>query len=69
MFVMPAFHSSLLCMFAAHDAVGAKQVSGAEMEKHREASGLITRAEAKRCIVKLEAARVYPHAIHMGGSA
>ena len=31
MFVMPAFHSSLLCMYAAHDAVRARQVGGTEM--------------------------------------
>ena len=56
MFVMSAFHSSLLCMFAAYDAAGSRQVGGAEMWEHREVSGLITRSEAKRCIVKLAAA-------------
>ena len=56
MFVMLAFHSSLLCMFAAHDAVGARQVSGTEMQEHREVGGLITRSDAQRCVVKLVAA-------------
>ena len=51
-----AFRSSLLCMFAAHDAGGARQIGGAEMQEHREVRGLITRSEAKRCIVKLVAA-------------
>ena len=56
MFVMPAFHSSLLCMFAAHDAVGARQIGGTKMLEHREVSRLITRSEAQRCVVKLVAA-------------
>ena len=56
MFVMPAFHSSLLCMFAAHDAVGARQVGGAEMKKHRKVSGLVTGSKGKRSVVKLVAA-------------
>ena len=55
MFVMHAFHSSLVCMFAAHDVVGARQVSGTEMQEHREVSGLITRSEAQRCVVELVA--------------
>ena len=78
MFVMPAFHSSLLCKFAANDAGGARQIGGAEMQEHREVSGLITRSEAQRCIVKLESqvqryricsSRVNSHATHMGASA
>ena len=56
MFVMLAFHPSLLCMFAAHEAFGARQVSGTEMQEHRKVSGLITRSEAQRCVVKLVAA-------------
>ena len=46
---------SLLCMFAAHDAVGTKQVGGTEMEKHRKVSGLIKSSEVQRCIIKFVA--------------
>ena len=48
---MLTFHSPLLCVFAARDAVGARQVSGTEMQEHKEVSGLITKSEAQRCIV------------------
>ena len=63
MFVMPAFYSSLLCMFAAHDAVEARQVSGTEMQEHREVGGLITKSEARRCVVKLVAAALPTHQV------
>ena len=54
MFVMLAFHSSLLCMFAAHDVVWTRQVGGAEMKKNRKMSSLVSRSQAKRSIEKLQ---------------
>ena len=43
-------------MFIAHDTVGARQVGGAEMKKHRKVSGLVTWSEAKRSVVVFVAA-------------
>ena len=53
---MLAFHSSLLCMFAAHDAVGCQADWWYEDVEHREVSRLITKSEAQRRVVKLVAA-------------
>ena len=63
---MFAFHSSLLCMFVGHDAVGARQVGGTEMQEHREVSRLITGSEAQRCSVKFVSSRANPHATVSG---
>ena len=53
---MSALKPSLLCLLTAHEAAGARLVGGAKVEKHRKVSGLITRSEAERSIVKLVAA-------------
>ena len=55
-------------MFTAHDAVGARQVGGAEMKKHRKVSGLVTVSKAERSVIVFVAA-VYPHATHMNALA
>ena len=53
---MSAFNPSLLRTFTAHDAVGVRQVGGAEMKKHRKVSGLVTGSKAKRSVIILVAA-------------
>ena len=54
---MSALKPSLLRMFTADDAVGARQVGGTEMKKHRKVSGMVTGSKAKRSVAVFVAAR------------
>ena len=51
-----ALKPSLLRMFTAHDAVGAPQVGGVEMEKHKRVSGLVTGSRAQCGVIVFVAA-------------
>ena len=53
---MFAVKPSLLCLLTAHDTAGSGKIGVAKVEEHREVSGLTTRSEVKRGIVKLVAA-------------
>ena len=55
-FVMSALKPSLLRLLTAHEAVRARKVGGAEMEKHRKVSGLVTGSTAKCSVIEFVAA-------------
>ena len=56
MSVVSALKPSLLRLLTAHDAVGARQVGGTEMEENRKVSGLVTWSKAKCSVVVFVAA-------------
>ena len=49
-------HTLVSVMSAFHSSVGAKQVGGAEMKKHRKVSDLVTGSKGKRSVVVFVAA-------------
>ena len=53
---MSALKPSLLRMLTAHDAVGARQVGGAKVQKHKKVSRLVTGSRAKFSVIVFVAA-------------
>ena len=60
--LLSALKPSLLRLLTAHDAAGSRQIGGAEMEKHKKVSGLIS--DCQTC-----SSHVNPHATHTGAKA
>ena len=61
---MSALKPSLLRMFTAHEAVGARWVGGAEMKKHRKVRSLVTWSKVERSVFVFVATCESTHATH-----